>query len=169
MFVGGNSLCVSNSYLKDGEVVIEGIAKTNVVYLNDEENSLNSVQIEVPFVISDKFSQDNADGILVVDAILCDVDVVAKKGRELLFDAKVKACVNYCYDEVSGVISEALVLDAYPEREYAMELVYAQKGQDAWDIAKSAKVKEGQIVAQNPDVVFPLMEDTGLILFYQKI
>ena len=88
LFVGGNSLCVSNSYLKDGEVVIEGIAKTNVVYLNDEENSLNSVQIEVPFVISDKFSQDNADGILVVDAILCDVDVVAKKGRELLFDAK---------------------------------------------------------------------------------
>ena len=169
LFVGGNSLCVSNSYLKDGEVVIEGIAKTNVVYLNDEENSLNSVQIEVPFVISDKFSQDIADGILVVDAILCDVDVVAKKGRELLFDAKVKACVNYCYDEVSGVISEALVLDAYPEREYAMELVYAQKGQDAWDIAKSAKVKEGQIVAQNPDVVFPLMEDTGLILFYQKI
>ena len=169
LFVGGNSLCVSNSYLKDGEVVIEGIAKTNVVYLNDEENSLTSVQIEVPFVISDKFSQENVEGLLMVDAILCDVDVVAKKGRELLFDAKVKACVNYCYDEVSGVISEALVLDAYPEKEYAMELVYAQKGQDAWDIAKSAKVKEGQIVAQNPDVVFPLMEDTGLILFYQKI
>ena len=37
------------------------------------------------------------------------------------------------------------------------------------NIEKNAKVKEEQIIAQNPEVVFPLMEDTGLILFYQKI
>ena len=81
LFVGGNSVTVSKSYLKDGEVFVEGIAKTYVIYLNDEDNSLNSVQIDIPFLISDKFNVDNADGILSVDAIVCDVDVVANKGR----------------------------------------------------------------------------------------
>lgn len=169
LFVGGSSVSISNTYLKDGEVVVEGIAKTSVVYLNDEENTLNSVAIEVPFVISDKFSQENAEGVLMADAILCDVDVVAKKGRELLFDAKVKVSINYCYNILSGVISEAVVLDAYPEKDYAMELIFAQAGNDAWDIAKIAKVKQEQITTQNPDVVFPLSEDTNLILFYQKV
>jgi len=30
------------------------------------------------------------------------------------------------------------------------------------------KVKEEQIVVQNPNIMFPLEEDTSLILFYQK-
>ncbi len=167
LFVGGNSVTVSNSYLKDGEVFVEGIAKTYVIYLNDEDNSLNSVQIDIPFLISDKFNVDNADGILSVDAIVCDVDVVAKKGRELFYDAKIKATVNYCFNVLSGVITNAEVAGSYPEKDFAMELVYGRAGKDAWDIAKEARVKEELILAQNPEVVFPLSEDTGLVLFYQ--
>ncbi len=169
IFVGGNSVAVSNSYIKDGEVVIEGIAKTNAVYLNDETNNLNSVQIEVPFVISDKFNHEDVDGIMVVDVVLCDVDVVAKKGRELYYDAKVRATVNYCHNVVSGVICEATTLDAYPEKDFAMELLFAEEGKDAWEVAKEAKVNENLLIAQNPNVIFPLVEDTTLVLYYQKI
>ena len=31
------------------------------------------------------------------------------------------------------------------------------------------KVKEEQIVAQNPEVAFPVSEDTPIVLFYQKL
>lgn len=168
MFVGGNSVVISNAYIKDGEINIEGIAKTNVVYLNDEQNNLNSVQIDVPFVISDKFDVEDSDGILMVDAIVCDVDVVVKKGREFYYDAKIKACANYCHIVVSGVITEASLLEAYPEKDYGMELLFAKAGQDAWDIAKEARIKEDQLIGQNPEVIFPLQEDKNLILFYQK-
>ncbi len=168
MFVGGNNVVVSNSYLKDGEIFIEGIASTTVVYLNDELNNLNSVQIDVPFVISDKFNNEIIDGILNVDAVVSDVDVVVKKGREFYYDAKVKACVNYCHDIVSGVISKAETLEAYPEKDYGMELLFAHAGQEAWDIAKEARINEEILILQNPEVVFPLAEDKNLILFYQK-
>lgn len=169
MFVGGNNVVISNSYINDGEINIEGIASTTVVYLNDETNTLNSVQIDVPFVITDKFNHDNIEGILNVDAIVCDVDVVVKKGREFYYDAKIKASVNYCHPVVSGVISEATNLEAYPEKDYGMELLFAHAGQDAWDIAKEAKIKEEMLILQNPEVVFPLEEDKNLILFYQKV
>lgn len=168
LFVGGNNVVVSNSYVKDGEINIEGIASTTVVYLNDETGSLNSVQIDVPFIITDKFNNENEEGILVVDASICDVDVVVKKGREFYYDAKVKACVNYCHNVVSGVITHAEELEAYPEKDYGMELLFARAGQDAWDIAKEAGVKEDMLILQNPEIVFPLEEDKSLILFYQK-
>ena len=168
LFSGGNSVTVTNSYINDGEIFIEGIAKTTVVYLNDEDNALYSAQIDVPFTISDKFSCPEG-GILVVDAIADDVDVAVKKGRELFYDAKVKACVNCCYNKLSAVITEAVETEEYPPRDYAMEVVFARAGQELWEIAKSVKVKEEQIVTQNADVTFPLADDTSLILFYQRI
>ena len=168
LFSGGNSVTITNSYIEDGEIFIEGIAKTTVVYLNDEDNALYSAQIDVPFSLSDKFSYPEG-GILTVEAIVHDVDVSVRKGRELFYDARVKAHVNYCYDKVNGIISEAVSLDDYPRRDYAMEVVFAHAGEELWDIAKQARVKEEQVSSQNADVVFPLVEDTSLILFYQRV
>ena len=168
LFSGGNSVTVTNSYIKDGEIFVEGIAKTNVIYLNDEDNLLYSAQIDVPFTLSDKFNYQEG-GLLSVDAIVYDVDVAVKKGRELFYDAKVKASASYCYDKLAGIISEATALEDYQPKDYAMEVLFARSGEELWDIAKNAKVKEEQIVAQNADVTFPCSEDTTLILFFQRI
>lgn len=168
MFCGGNNIIVTNSYVREGEVFVEGIAKTTVVYLNDETNSLHSVQVDVPFTISDKVNFPE-EGVISVDAIVCDVDVVVKKGRDLYYDAKVKACVNYCYDNHAGVITEATIGEEYPEKDYAMEVAFAHAGDELWEVAKKLCIKEEQLLAQNPNVIFPLAEDSSLILFYQKV
>ena len=168
LFNGGNSVIVTNSYINDGEIFIEGIAKTTVIYLNDEDNALYSAQIDVPFTLSDKFLYPEG-GTLVVDAVVDDVDVAVKKGRELFYDAKIKASVSYCYDKLSGIITEAIKTEEYPPKDYAMEVVFAHSGQELWEIAKSVKVKEEQIVSQNADVTFPLTDDTSLLLFYQRV
>ncbi len=168
LFSGGNSVAVTNSYLKDGEIVIEGIAKTTAIYLNDEESTLHSVQLDVPFVISDKFNATES-GILTVDAIVNDVDVVVKKGREIYYDAKIKASVGYSSEIVSSVISEAELMEEYPVKDYAMEVVFAPSGKELWEVAKAARVKEEQIVSQNPEVTFPVSNDTPLVLFYQRV
>ena len=168
LFSGGNNVTVTNSYIKDNEIFIEGIAKTTAVYLNDEDGGLHSVQLDIPFTISDKFNHEEG-GILLVDAVVTDVDVVVKKGREFYYDAKVKASVSYCHDLLGGVISSAVAEEDYGERDYAMEVIFAPSGKDLWEVAKHARVKEEQIIAQNPEVVFPVNEDTPLVLFYQKI
>ena len=50
-----------------------------------------------------------------------------------------------------------------------MQLVYGKEGESLWDVSKRYKVKEEQLLVQNSDVVFPLIQDVGLILFYQKL
>ena len=167
LFASGNGVNLTNVYLQDGQVYIEGIAKTNVVYLNDDTNSLNSVQVDVPFSFSDKFDCE-CDGVLIASAIVSDVDVVVKKGRDLYYDSKVKVTINCSYDNVSAVISQANISEPLSERDYAMEVIFAMSGQSAWDIAKSTHVPVEQVSAQNPDVIFPLEQDTSIVLYYKK-
>ena len=168
LFSSADNVLITNKFIQDGEIFIEGIAKTYIVYLNDDTSTINSVALEVPFSLSDKFDGGD-DGEIFATAIIQDSDVAVKKGRELFYDAKIKICINYCSDSICGIISEATVLDEYPDKDYAMEVLFAKAGEELWDIAKKAKIKESQITDQNPDASFPLTEDTTLILFYQKM
>ena len=166
LFASGNGVTLTNVYFQDGTVIVEGIAKANVVYLNDDENSINSVQAEIPFSFNEKFECDYQCE-LMASAIITDVDVIVKKGRDLYYDAKVKVSINCYYDRLSAVISEANEGELLPERDYAMEVLFARSGQSAWDIAKIAHVPVEQVAIQNPDTVFPLEEDSSIVLYYQ--
>lgn len=168
LFTFGSDAVVTNSYVSDGELTVEGIAKTTVVYLNDELATLSAVEIEVPYVVSDK-TRATEQSILLASAVLTDVDVVAKKGRELFFDGKIKVNVVISEDEVSATISEAKEGEPLAERDYAMELVFAKEGDTLWDVAKMSKVKEDIIVEQNPALSFPLQENNDIVIFYQNM
>ena len=168
LFVAGTNLNISNSYIQNGELFVEGVAKANVVYLNDEENSLNSVTMEVPFVVSDKTSVSCENPEIMVNAILYDVDVIAKKGRDLYFDGKLKIHARYDCDEICAVITSASLSGETVERDCSIELIYAKSGMEAWDIAKQFKVREEVLMLQNPEIAFPLVEDTNVIIYYQK-
>lgn len=167
LFCNGGNILVTNSYVASGELFVEGIAKTTVVYLNDDEGSLNSVEIEIPFVLNDKVSASD-DANVCVDGIIYDCDVVVKKGRELFFDGKVKINARLCEKEISATIVGAKRGDVFAERDYTMLYVYGKEGESLWDIAKRNKVSQEQLALQNGDVVFPLIQDTGFVLFYQK-
>lgn len=168
LFTFGSDAVVTNSYVADGELTIEGIAKTTVVYLNDEIGTLSAVEIEVPYVISDK-TRATEQSMLLANAVLTDVDVAVKKGRELSFDGKVKANVVVSNDEVSATISEVKEGEPLAEKDYAMELVFAKEGDSLWDIAKMSKVKENLIAEQNPSLSFPLQENNDIVIFYQNV
>ena len=101
-------------------------------------------------------------------AVITDVDVAVKKGREILYDARVKAVVYPLTEQINAVISNIEYKEDIPQKEYGMEVVFAKKGQTAWDIAKQNYVKEELVKAQNQDTTFPLEEDTAIVLFYQN-
>ncbi|MBP3619967.1 MAG: DUF3794 domain-containing protein [Clostridia bacterium] len=168
LFVGGSNLAITNAYLSGGEVFVEGIAKTNVIYLNDETNSLNSVIMEVPFVVSDKTTIECENSSIIAQASIVDVDVVVKKGREFYFDAKLKINAEIYCEMVGAVISKIDMTEKYAEKDCAIEVVFGQAGQTAWDIAKQVKVREETIFMQNPTVNFPLDKDENIVIFYQK-
>ncbi len=157
----------TNSYIKDGEVFVEGVAFANVIYLNDEEMTTNSIQVEVPFTISEKTSNSEGSEI-VVNQIIDDVDVIVKRGRELYFDAKIKANVKCYKEETDAVITDVAVGEELPERDCAIEIYFGKEGDRLWDIAKSLNVSLDVLKEQNVTVPDILENNTNLTVYYQK-
>ena len=139
-----------------------------MAYLNDETSAVYSVVVDVPFVISDKVCCAGEEQ-LWLNAVVCDADVVVKKGRELLYDAKIKISVVCNEKLVGGVISSAQKGELYPQKNYAMEVVFAKKGMSLWEVTKTVKTKEERVVAQNPEVVFPTEDNVPIVLYYPRM
>ena len=160
-------LIQTNSYVKDGEITLEGVAYANVIYLNDEEMTTNSIQVEIPFTVSDK-TQAPEESEICAQQVLDNVDVIVKKGRELFFDAKVKSCVNYYHNDDDAVISDLTIGDELPEKDCAIEIYFGKEGNSLWDIAKSLGISTEMLKQQNNDIPDVLENDVNLTIYYQK-
>lgn len=158
---------VSNTYVNDGVLYIEGIVTANVVYLNDEFASLQSVEIEIPYVLDKKVEFDNAT-ILDAYVKLFDVDVMVKRGREIYFDTKAKAFVNVTQTNVLSLINKAENQDPLPDRDIALEIYFAKAGESFWNIAKNLKIPAEIIANQNENLPDPLEKDENIAIYYQK-
>lgn len=161
-------LLVANTILSDGELTVEGVAYATVVYQTDDDvPQYNSVDLEIPF--ANKFAVDNDFcGNVFVTADITDVDTKVKKGKEINITLDV-CFLAYSYATDNQVIIRDIELaELLPESEYSIEMYVAPKGSTAWDISKHLLVTEDVLMAQNPDLVFPLERPQTIVHFNQK-
>ena len=128
---------VSNFYLKDKIVVIEGTATANIIYFNDEEDAIQSVQIEIPFILNKEYDYSDCCEVIDVHICLYDEDVIVKKGREIYFDAKIKGIINFKNKCSNELITKVDVFGEIPEKNNAIEIYFAKQGESFWDIGKN--------------------------------
>lgn len=164
--VSAPNLTISNHYVLDGEIFVHGIVHANVVYLNDEENSINSVELEVPFSTSEKINNEQTDLLSKVQACLSDCDVIAKRGREIYFDCKIKVYANLWHKETKEVIAKVTDGRKFEARDSAIEIYFAHTGETVWDIAKELKVTTDLIMGQNPLLTSPLESNERVVVYY---
>ena len=165
--VDGAYLTQTSQSFENGELSAEGVVHLNVIYLNDEQESINAVSIEVPYSYREKLSLkgSNACG---VDQIV-EIDASVKRGRDIFVDGKIKTQVLVSNEVQTAVISRAEIGEKLEERDGALEIYFAQEGKTFWDVAKDLKVSEEELKAQNPDIVEPFEKDEKLIYFQQYL
>lgn len=157
----------SDSYIKDKTMFLEGIITANVIYLNDEVGTVQSVEIEIPFVLDKRV--DVTEDVILEPAIgLFDIDVMIKRGREIYFDAKVKAFINLTCENNFSIISQIESIGELQERSGAIEIYFGKEGESIWDIAKSLKISGEIIRNQNPEICDPLDKDQNIAIYFQK-
>jgi hypothetical protein len=164
--VSAPRLMISNHYVSQGEVFVQGIVHTNVIYLNDEESTIHSVELEVSFSTSEKVGFDEQEVLCKVQVALADCDVIAKRGREIYFDCKAKVFASFWTNQSQQIISSVTEGRAFAAKDSAIEIYFAKSGDTIWDIAKELKVPKELIVGQNPTLVSPLATDEKVVVYY---
>ncbi len=158
---------VTNEYLENGDYSLSGVISSNLIYFNEDDNNVNSVDVEIPFVVSSK-TEYEGDMLTDLSVIVEDVDVMVKKGKDVYVDATLKVRSNVCKKVQGAVISELSFTEQVPQKDCAIEIYFAKVGEKIWDIAKKLFVKPEEIYSQNPMVGEVLEKDEKLAIYYQK-
>lgn len=159
---------ITNEYIDGGTYNLSGVLTSNLIYFNDEESRPNSVDVEIPFVVS---YQTDIEGDVMFDTsvTVCDVDVMVKKGRDVYVDAVLLVHSNICRTTQGAVISNIETSEQLPEKDCAIEIYFGKVGEKIWDIAKKLFIRPELIYRQNPSITEDVLgEDTRIALYYQK-
>ncbi len=159
---------VTNEGVENGEYNISGVILSNLIYYNEDDNMVNSVDVEVPFVLGCETEYDNSV-LTDLSVVVEDVDVMVKKGKDVYVDAQVKVRSQVCKNVNGVVIKELEYTEQAPAKDCAIEIYFAKAGEKIWDIAKKLFVKPETILNQNPDVTEVLEQDEKLAIYYQKV
>lgn len=161
------SLNITNFFAQDGMFTIEGIISFDIAYLNDETGTVNTTHIELPFSVNAKLQIPN-DAILFPEINLSDVEITARRGREIYLDAKLKSLINYALKSEGAVITSAEEGEAYEEKKHAIEIYFGKAGDDLWDIARELRIKPETISIQNPNLVLPLEQNENIVVYVTR-
>ena len=162
----GENVSITNSFKENDNFVIEGVASVNVIYLEgDETERLNSVIIEVPFSVENKFDEFTDGDEVVVNGMVKDVEVKCKKGKEINLDLDLTFVANAFNSMEEMALTNVQVGEPLTPKEACLQIYFARKGNTLWDISKGLVAKPEQILDQNPNINLPLEQDEKIVLF----
>lgn len=166
-------LAVDGAYLtpqvetyQNGELQSEGLIHLNIIYLNDEEENVNSVSIEIPYAFKEKVGEDENLRVRTNSQII-EIDATAKRGRDIYVDGKIKTQVWLLKDKENAVVSEIVEGEKYAERDSAIEIYFAEEGKTFWDVAKELHVSEDDLKEQNKEIAEPFAAPEKIVFFEQ--
>lgn len=164
--VDGAFLTTISQKYNDGELQLQGLIHLNVIFLNDEKETINSISIEIPF----SFKENVGDGELDIktESNIIEIDAVVKRGRDIYVDGKIKTAIWKNREVKNAVVSAIGNGEELPEREGAIEIYFANPGETFWDIAKDLKISEQTLKMQNPQVIEPFVNAEKIVYFDQR-
>lgn len=162
-----NTLKVLAYYVQDDEIIIQGTMQTTVLYLNDENSTIESLEVEIPFEVKQRI-EEIPGALIDVKCAVDGVDVVAKRGKDIFIEAEVKTYVAVYSTETGAAISGIELQDELPPKTSAMEIYFANAGQTLWDVAKDMVESVDTLAKFNPDLPEVMAGDEKIICYRKK-
>lgn len=159
-----------NQIVKQGEILIDGIATLNIIYYSEDEegnNILNSVDVDVPYSLTFNAPEVNEGDNVLINVSFGDINVKSRHGRELEILAEVKINYNNTVSSISYITTEISLGDEKEIRDCGLEIYLAKSSQTLWDIAKELNVSVTDIMSQNSELSLPLNDGEKIVVYRQ--
>ena len=164
-----NYVSVTSTFVEEDSVTIEGVANTTVLYYNKEDNSKNSIIVEMPFSVKVNGNNFNENSIAQVNCVMNDISAKSKRGQEIEVFAKLYLYVELYSTNTSVVISQVSIGEAIAPPDCAFKIYVVKNNETLWDVAKNLRTSEEDILNQNKDLELPLKAGDRVLIYYQKV
>lgn len=148
--------------MNNGKLFLAGVVKADLLVRN-KEGSLRKAQAELPF--SCEFDYDGIPvsvGCSATKFTAKELDGKCVAECELIFTT------GYYTNKKYTVVIAAEEGEPRKPDDCAVRIVFVEKGDDCWAVCKKACVSENDLLKQNPVLVFPAENDSGIVI-YRKL
>ena len=159
---------VVSQIVKDGEVLIDGIASVCVIYYyenEDGERIIDCSNIDIPYSLTFGAGNVTSDDKVGINISFGDINVKSRHGRELEFLIELKINYNVVKSQISYLTNDITLGESKEDKDYAMEIYIAKENETLWDIAKKLNVKISDIMGQNKDLTLPIKSGDKIVAF----
>lgn len=169
ILASADNLNVTNSYVVENAINIEGVITATVIYLSDDDaETTNSVQVEIPFSLN-----LNYQGVKEGDGVFAKVEVTdlvskAKKGKDIELDAELYILANTYNKTQEPYVKDVVLTEEIAQSPYSLQIYLAPAGSTLWDISKHLNVSFDVITEQNKLLEFPLQRAENIVYFKQR-
>lgn len=148
---------VTNSYIKDNTIFVEGVVTSNLTYV-DENKELKNKQLEIPFIINTKVSSSSL-GCVHSQISILDYKVKVKRGTNI--EAEYSLYVNLeVYEKESHEMVDTFKIGKKLDfSKYDFQIFIAKPNETVWDLSKRIKISPNDLTKYNKDL--PLVMEGG--------
>lgn len=151
------SSLVTNCYIKNGNLNLEGVITSHIIYL-DENKNYQHKQTEIPFVIDSKIELEKLDSVHT-NVNIEDCKIKVKRGT--IFEIDYSLCVNYCVYEIKKIemIDNITIGKFIDYSAYDYQIFVAKQGETMWQLCKRIRIAPEEIDKYNKSL--PLVMQGG--------
>ena len=148
---------VTNSYIKDDTIYIEGVVTSNLTYI-DENKELRNKQLETPFIINTKVLT-NSFGCVHSQVSILDYKIKVKRGTNLEVEYSLYVNLEIYEKETHEMVDNFKIGKKLDFSKYDFQIFIAKPNETVWDLSKRIKISPEELNKYNKDL--PLVMEGG--------
>ncbi len=140
-------ISIARSVVENGQLVIEGVLTSNLIYKDNQAETINAANINCPFISKTECQYSGSVQNLVASPLITSVKVRSGKEAEIVFDLSVQATIisdNY-FEYVTSITETG-------DREInsnAISIYVTKSGESLFEVARALGVSPEAISEQN--------------------
>lgn len=166
--VGMSKINSINIVPTDGKVTVEGNLSTAVTF-ECEEHRVHSTVISVPFSTVVKISGINVQHSIQVYASIMAAKVKARRGREILVDARIALNIATSVVETQPLVIDVTVGEEIKTDDAAILIYTVGENETLWDVAKRIACRSAEIIRQNPSLSDGVNPGDKIFIYRQEV
>lgn len=159
------SCLITQNYIENNKIIIEGIISSTLIYLN-EEKDIKSMQVELPFSVAKDFENNENCHLINFDIKVLSCRAKIKRGNSISLDYET-LIEGYCINKYQTKLLDSIKYGkTYDYGDIAFQILIAKPSETIWNFCKRAHTSLNQLEETNKEIP-PIFNGGEKIIIYR--